>query len=67
VYKNKRNEDGKFIKNKARLVCKGHTQIEGIDFEETFAHVYRLEAIRMFLTFVCLNYFKVYQMDNLSK
>ena len=39
VIKNKMNEDGKIIRNKARLVCKGYSQIEGIDFEETFAQV----------------------------
>ena len=37
------------IRNKEILVCKGYAQVEGIDFEETYAHVARLEAIRMFL------------------
>ena len=50
VYK-KMNENGKVIKNKARLVCKGYAQVEGVDYEETFAPVARLEAIRMFLAF----------------
>jgi hypothetical protein len=45
------------------LVCKGYAQIEGLDFDETFAPVARLEAIRMFLTSVCRKKFKVYQMD----
>lgn len=45
------NEEGKVIRNKARLVCKGYSQVEGIDFEEAFALVSRLEAIRMFLAF----------------
>ena len=51
------------IRNKARLVCKGYAQVEGIDFEETFAPVSRLEAIIMFLEFSCYKNFKVYQMD----
>eukprot|EP00253_Pinus_taeda_P022104 PITA_22104 len=62
VFKNKMNEDGKIIKNKARLVCKGYSQIEGIDFEETFAPVARVEAIMMFLAFSCSKGFKIYQM-----
>ena len=48
IFKNKFNEDGQFIRKKARLVCKGYAQIEGINFEETFAPVERLEAIRIF-------------------
>jgi vacuolar-type H+-ATPase catalytic subunit A/Vma1 len=63
VYKNKMNEDGKVIKNKARLVCKGYAQVEGLDYEETFSPVARLEAIRMFLSFSSYIKFKVYQMD----
>ena len=63
AYKKKMNEYGKIIRNKARLVCKGYSRIEGIDFEETFPPVARLEAIRMFLAFNCLKGFKVYQMD----
>jgi hypothetical protein len=45
VFINKLNEDGQVIRNKARLVCKGYTQVEGIDFEETFSPVSRMEAI----------------------
>jgi len=63
VLKNKMNEDGQIIINKARLVCKGYSQIEGIDFEETFAPVARVEAITMFLDFSCAKGFKIYQMD----
>jgi hypothetical protein len=48
VFRNKLNEDGQVIRNKARLVCKGYAQVEGIDFEETFALVARLEAIKCF-------------------
>jgi hypothetical protein len=63
VYKNKMNEDGQVIRNKARLVCKGYAQVEGVDYEKTFAPVARLEAIRMFLAFSSYRKFKVYQMD----
>ena len=57
------NENGKVVRNNARLVCKEYSQIKGIYFEETFAQVARLEAIRMFLTFAYYKDFKVYQMD----
>jgi hypothetical protein len=63
VYKNKMNENGKVIKNKARLVCKGYSQVEGVDYEERFAPMARLEAIRMFLAFSSYRKFKVYHMD----
>ena len=59
----KMNEQGQVIKNKARLVCKGYSQIEGLDYDKTFAPVARMEAIRMFLAFACYQNFKVYQMD----
>lgn len=57
------NEEGKVIRNKARLVCKGYALIVGIDSKETFALVARLEAIRMFLTLIVYKYFRVYHMD----
>jgi len=63
VFKNKVNEDGEVIRNKARLVCKGYAQVEGIDFKETFTPMARLEAIRMFLAFASYKKLKVYQMD----
>jgi hypothetical protein len=63
VYKNKMNEQGNIVRNKARLVCKGYAQIEGLDFDETFAPVARLETIRMFISYACHKKFKVYQMD----
>jgi hypothetical protein len=63
IFKNKLNEQGQVIRNKARLVYKGYAQIEGLDFDETFASVARLEAIRMFLAYACHKRFKVYQMD----
>jgi hypothetical protein len=45
VFRNKLNEDGHVTRNKSRLVCNRYTQVEGIDFEETFAPVARMEAI----------------------
>ena len=63
VFRNKINENGQVIRNKAKLVCKGYAQVEGVDFEETFAPVSRLEAIRMFLAFSSHKKLKVYQMD----
>ena len=63
MFRNKLNEDGQVTRNKARLVCKGYAQVEGIDFDETFAPVSIIEAIRMFLTYACSIKIKVYQMD----
>jgi hypothetical protein len=63
VYKNKMNEKGNIVINKARLVCKGYAQIEGLDFDETFAPIARLEDIKMFLAYACHKQFKVYQID----
>ena len=48
IFKNKFNQYGQVIRNKAILVCKGYAQVEGIDFEETFSPVARIEEIRMF-------------------
>jgi hypothetical protein len=63
VFINKLNKDGQVTINKERLVCKGYAQVEGIDFEETFSHVARMEAIRMFLAYACSKMIKLYQMD----
>jgi hypothetical protein len=63
VFRNELNEDGQVTRNKARLVCKGYAQIEGIDFEETFSPVARMEAIRLLLAYACSKNVKVYQMD----
>jgi hypothetical protein len=63
VFRNKLDEHGIIIRNKARLVAKGYNQEEGIDYEETYAPVARLEAIRMLLAYASIMDFKLYQMD----
>ncbi|GKA92278.1 putative ribonuclease H-like domain-containing protein [Tanacetum coccineum] len=63
VYQNKKDERGVVVRNKARLVAQGHRQEEGIDYDEVFAPVARLEAIRIFLAFASYMGFIVYQMD----
>ncbi|GJS49712.1 putative ribonuclease H-like domain-containing protein [Tanacetum coccineum] len=60
---NKKDERGIMIRNKARLVAQGHRQEEGIDYEEVFAPVARIEAIRLFLAYASFMGFLVYQMD----
>ncbi|GJR32404.1 putative ribonuclease H-like domain-containing protein [Tanacetum coccineum] len=63
VFRNKKDERGIVIKNKARLVAQGHRQEEGIDYEEVFAPMARIEAIRLFLSYASFMGFLVYQMD----
>ncbi|WVZ51771.1 hypothetical protein U9M48_002882, partial [Paspalum notatum var. saurae] len=63
VFKNKHGENGMVVRNKARLVARGFCQKEGIDYEETFARVARLEAIRILLAFAASKGFKLQQMD----
>ena len=63
VWKNKEGEDGMVVRNKSRLVAQGFNQKEGIDYEETFAPVARLEAIRILLAFAVAKGFKLFQMD----
>nr|GFA15223.1 retrovirus-related Pol polyprotein from transposon TNT 1-94 [Tanacetum cinerariifolium] len=63
VYRNKKDERGIVVRNKARLVTQGHTQEEGINYEEVFAPVARIEAIRLFLAYASFMGFMVYQMD----
>nr|GEU80928.1 putative ribonuclease H-like domain-containing protein [Tanacetum cinerariifolium] len=65
VYRNKKDERGIVVRNKARLVTQGHTQEEGIDYEEVFAPIARIEAIRLFLAYASFMGFMVYQMDAL--
>nr|GEZ80396.1 hypothetical protein [Tanacetum cinerariifolium] len=63
IYKVKLDELRGFLKNKARLVARGYRQEEGIDFEESFALVARLEAIRIFLVYIAHKNMVVYQID----
>ena len=63
VFRNKQDEHGIVTRNKARLVAKGFTQIEGLDFGETYAPVARLESIRILLAYASHHDFKLYQMD----
>ncbi|GJW05581.1 putative ribonuclease H-like domain-containing protein, partial [Tanacetum coccineum] len=63
ILKNKRDARGIVVRNKARLVAQGHRQDEGIDYDEVFAPVARIEAIRLFLAFASYMGFMVYQMD----
>nr|GEU40428.1 hypothetical protein [Tanacetum cinerariifolium] len=63
LWKNKKDEDQTVIRNKARLVAKGYAQEEGIDFEESFAPVARLEAVWIFVAYTSHKSFPIYQMD----
>ena len=63
IFKNKSNEHGTVIRNKSRLVAPGYTQAKGVDFNETFAPVARLESIRILLAIASHLNFKLYQMD----
>ncbi|GJS93581.1 retrovirus-related pol polyprotein from transposon TNT 1-94 [Tanacetum coccineum] len=63
LWKNKKDKDQTVIRNKARLVAKGYAQEEGIDFEESFAPVARLEAVRIFVAYTAHKSFPIYQMD----
>jgi len=63
VFRNKLDEIEVITRNNARLVFKGYNQEEGIDYDETFAPVARLEAVRLLLAFACMSGFKLFQMD----
>ncbi|GKF47213.1 retrovirus-related pol polyprotein from transposon TNT 1-94, partial [Tanacetum coccineum] len=63
IFRNNMDENGVVIRNKARLVAQGYRKEEGIDYDETFAPVARLEAIRIFLAYAAYMGFVVYQMD----
>nr|GEV97416.1 hypothetical protein [Tanacetum cinerariifolium] len=63
VFRNKKDEHGITTKNKARLVTQGYSQEEGIDYDETFTPVARIEAIRIFFAFATYVNFRVFQMD----
>jgi hypothetical protein len=57
------NEDGHVTRNKAGLVCKGYSQVEGIYFEEMFSLVVRMEEIKLILDYACPKNIKVYHLD----
>jgi hypothetical protein len=63
VFHNKQDDHGVVIRNKAQLVAKGYSQIEGLDFDETYAPVARLESIRILLAYATYHGFKLYRMD----
>ena len=63
IFKNKQDENGVIIRNKARLVAQGYSQVEGLDFGETFAPVARLESIRILLAYAAFSGFTLHQMD----
>ena len=63
IFRNKTDEDGNVIRNKARLVAQGYLQMEGVDYDETFALVTRMESIKILLALACHLKFKFYQID----
>jgi hypothetical protein len=63
VFRNKQDQDGIVVRNKAKLVAQGYTKVEGLDFRETYAPFVRLEAIRILLAYACAHNIKLYQMD----
>ena len=63
VFRNKLDEHGVVVWNRPRLVAQGYAREEGIDYDETFVPIVRLEAIRILLSFACYMNFKLYQMD----
>jgi hypothetical protein len=63
VFQNKQDENGVIVRNKARLVAQGYSQVEELDFDEAFAPVARLEAIRILLAYATSHNIKLYQLD----
>jgi hypothetical protein len=63
VFRNKQDEHGVMTRNKAQLVAKGYSQVEGLDYDETYAPIARLESIRILLAYATYHGFKLYQMD----
>ncbi|KAK6150694.1 hypothetical protein DH2020_015626 [Rehmannia glutinosa] len=63
IFKNKTDESGNIVRNKARLVAQGYTQVEGVDFDETFAPVARIESNRLLLAIACHLGLTLHQMD----
>jgi hypothetical protein len=62
VFRNKQDEHGTVTRNKTRFVAKGYSQVEGLDFDETYTLVARLESINILLTYATYHGFKLYQM-----
>ena len=60
VFRNKQDQDGIVVRNKARLVARCYTQVEGLNFGETYAPVARLEVIRILLAYACAHNIKLY-------
>lgn len=63
MYRNKADEHGNTISNKARLVVQGYNQVKGINYDETFAPMDRMEAIRILIEFASYMKFKLFQID----
>ena len=63
IFHNKTDEKGNVIHNKAHLVAQGYSQMEGVDYDEIFAPITRMESIRILLTLACHLKFKLYQMN----
>ena len=63
IFRNKTNDEGNVIYNKAHLLAQGYSQMEGVDYDETFAPVARIESIIILLALACHLKFKLYQMD----
>ena len=60
MFQNKLDESGIIVRNKSRLVAKGYNQEEGIDYDETYTPIARLETIRLLLAFACVMNFKLF-------
>jgi hypothetical protein len=63
VFRNKQDEHGVVTRNKARLVAEGYSQVEGLDFDDTYAPIARLESIQILLAYATCHGFNLYQMD----
>jgi hypothetical protein len=63
VFRNKQDQDGIVVRNKARLVAQGYSQVKGLDFKETYASVARLDTIKILFAYACAHNIKLYKMD----
>ena len=61
IFRNKTDEKGNVIPNKARLIAQGYSQMEGVDYDETFVLVARMESIRILLALACHLKFKLFR------